>query len=196
MINRQNEKLIHAMVFFIKKTKHCYKLKLFKLLYFLDFNHFKETGRSVTGLEYFAWPMGPVPKILYDKINSQMEELKIFFKFIPESFIDPDFTKDKVIRFIPKIEFDKNLFSKRELHIMEKLIYLYKDVKSKDMTEISHDRKGPWYKVFKQENKPQKTIPYEYILDNSSQSISMEEAKEITQENKEMENTFGSTSSV
>ena len=183
------------MVFFIKKTKHCYKLKLFKLLYFLDFNHFKETGRAVTGLEYFAWPMGPVPNSLYDKINKQME-LKKFFKFIPESFLDPDFKKDKVIRIIPKVKFNKKLFSKRELRIMENLIYLYKDIKSKDMTEISHDRKGPWYKVFKKENKPQKEIPYEYILDNSSQSILIEEAKEISQESKAMENTFGSTSSV
>ena len=195
MINRQNEKLIYAMVFFIKKTKYCYKLKLFKLLYFLDFNHFKETGRSVTGLEYFAWPMGPVPNSLYDKISNPME-LKKFFKFIPQSFFDPDFTKDKVIRFIPKIEFNKSLFSKRELHIMEELVYLHKDIQSKDMTAISHDRKGPWYRVFKKENKPQTAIPYEYILDNSPQSISTEEAKEIVKENKAMENMFGSTSSV
>ena len=194
MINRQNEKMIHAMVFFIKKTKHCYPLKLFKLLYFLDFNHFKETGRSVTGLEYFAWSMGPVPNNLYNKINNQTE-LESFFKFIPKSFFDPDFKTDKVIRFIPKIEFSKNLFSKRELRIMEELIYLYKDVKSKDMTEISHDIKGPWYKVFKKENSPQKIIPYEYILDSSS-PISMEEVREINQENKEMENMFNSTHSV
>ena len=195
MIDRKNEKLIHAMVFFIKKTKHCYKLKLFKLLYFLDFEHFKQTGRSVTGLEYFAWKMGPVPNSLYDKINNP-DALKQFFAFTPERFFDSDFTNDRVIRLSPKISFDKNLFSKRELRIMNRLADLYKGAKSKDMTEISHDRKGPWYKVFKKENKPQQIIPYEYILDNSGQSVSLEEANEITKENKEMNYMFDSTGSV
>jgi hypothetical protein len=27
----------------------------------VDFTHFRETGRSVTGLDYQAWKMGPVP---------------------------------------------------------------------------------------------------------------------------------------
>ena len=195
IINRQNEKKIHAMVFFVKKTKHCYKLKLFKLLYFLDFDHFKETGRSVTGLEYFAWSMGPVPNSLYEKINKQIE-LKKFFKFVPESFLDPDFKNDKVNRFIPQVKFNEGLFSKREKRIMEELVCLYKDTKSKDMTNISHDIKGPWYKVFKKENNPKGAIPYEYVLDNSPNSISIEKAKEIAKENKEMENMFGSVNSI
>ena len=195
MIDRKNEKLIHAMVFFIKKTKHCYKLKLFKLLYFLDFEHFKQTGRSVTGLKYFAWKMGPVPNSLYNKIKKP-DDLKKFFNFARESFFDSDFTNDKVIRIIPKIIYDKSLFSKRESRIMNQLADLYKDIKSKDMTEISRDKKGPWYKVFKKENKPQQVIPYEYALDSSPHSISIEEAEEIKKEHKEMSNMFDSISSV
>ena len=184
MIDRTNERLIHAMVFFIKKTKHCYKLKLFKLLYFLDFEHFKQTGRSVTGLEYFAWKMGPVPKSLYSKIKNPAK-LKKFFAFTPERFFDSDFTNDKVMRISPKINFDKNLFSKRESRIMNHLADLYKGLKSKDMTAISHDKKGPWYKVFKEENRPQQIIPYEYALDNSPDSVSKEEALEKAREDAE-----------
>ncbi|MFC1858011.1 Panacea domain-containing protein [Thermodesulfobacteriota bacterium] len=40
-----------------------------KLLYFLDFIHFKHTGKSVTGLDYYAWQMGPVPRDLYEEIS-------------------------------------------------------------------------------------------------------------------------------
>src|SRR5690606_9485166 len=65
--SRSREKLIEANLFFAKHTKYCGKLKLFKLLYLLDFRHFKETGRSVTGLEYQAWEKGPVPRDLYDE---------------------------------------------------------------------------------------------------------------------------------
>ena len=103
---------------------------------------------------------------------------------------------DKVNRFIPKLNFNNGLFSEREMRIMEKLVYLYKDTKSKDMTNISHDVKGPWYKVFKKENKPQEAIPYEYALDNSPNSISIEQAKEIAKEKKEMEEMFGSVNSI
>jgi Antitoxin SocA-like, Panacea domain len=61
LISRNREKLINVVVYFASNTRHCGKVKLFKLLYLLDFTHFRETGRSVTGLDYRAWKMGPVP---------------------------------------------------------------------------------------------------------------------------------------
>jgi len=50
------------------------KTKLFKLLYLLDFHHFRETGRSVTGLEYRAWKHGPVP---FDDSHFTKRELRL-----------------------------------------------------------------------------------------------------------------------
>ena len=174
------------MVFFITKTKYCYALKLLKLLHFLDFRHFKETGRSVTGLDYFAYPMGPVPKKLYKEIKSQ-ESLKKFFSFVPERF------NDNVFRFVPKIHFDKSLFSEREARIMKELIDIYKEAKADNMTKASHERRhSPWHKVFNEEKKPQQLIPYEYILDDSSESVSKDFAKELADDDKAMEQIFGS----
>ena len=71
------EKLIHAIVFFAKKTRHCGKTKLFKLLYLLDFDHFRETGRSVTGLKYYAGEMGPVPVALAEEWDEFEPDLKV-----------------------------------------------------------------------------------------------------------------------
>lgn len=181
------------MVFFITKTKYCYTLKLLKLLYFFDFQHFKETGRSVTGMEYFAWPMGPVPTSLYEELKNRTK-LKKFFSFIPEKFLDSEFTREKAVRLRPKLNFDKSLFSKREIRIMNELIELYKDITAKDMTKASHDRGRPWYKVFKEEKKPQQLIPYEYILDDSSKSVSKDFARELADDDKAMEQMFGSSS--
>ena len=53
-IDHSREKLINAILYFVKNTQNCGKLKTLKLLYFLDFIHYKEIGRSVTGLEYYA----------------------------------------------------------------------------------------------------------------------------------------------
>ena len=47
LISRNREKLINAIVYFAANTQHCGKVKLFKLLYLLDFAHFRETGRGV-----------------------------------------------------------------------------------------------------------------------------------------------------
>jgi uncharacterized phage-associated protein len=70
LVEHSREKLINSIIYFLKNTKNCGKTKLFKLLYYLDFMHFRETGRSVTGLDYYAWDFGPVPKKLYDEINN------------------------------------------------------------------------------------------------------------------------------
>ena len=61
LISRNRQKLIQAAVYFALNTQGCGKVKLFKLLYLLDFAHFRETGRNVTGLDYVAWKLGPVP---------------------------------------------------------------------------------------------------------------------------------------
>jgi len=68
--NHQREKLINVMVYFAQNTQKCGKVKLFKLMYFLDFEHYKQIGRSVTGLNYYAWPMGPVPVDLYAEFDN------------------------------------------------------------------------------------------------------------------------------
>ena len=61
IVTHYREKLIQAIVYLSDNTRHCGKIKLFKLLYLLDFEHFRQTGHSVTGMEYRAWKMGPVP---------------------------------------------------------------------------------------------------------------------------------------
>ena len=68
--NRHREKLLNALVYFTSNVNHAGKTKLFKLLYSMDFLHFEKTGRSVTGLKYFAWEKGPVPVELYDEWKS------------------------------------------------------------------------------------------------------------------------------
>ena len=54
MVPHDRDKLINAIVFFAKNTKYCGKIKLIKLLYLLDFEHFRQTGRSVTGMDYLV----------------------------------------------------------------------------------------------------------------------------------------------
>lgn len=75
--NKYPKKLLNSILYFSKNVKYPSQVKIFKLLFFLDFIHFKQTGRSVTNLDYYAWDFGPVPKDLWTKIKN---------KDLPEDF--------------------------------------------------------------------------------------------------------------
>lgn len=137
------EKLIHAIVFFAKKTRHFGKTKLFKLLYLLDFDHFRETGRSVTGLKYYAWEMGPVPVALAEEWDEFEPDLKAAIKIKRERLFS--FSRQKVS---PGIEFDDSYFSKRELRLMEKIEKQYHNHIAKDMVDVTHAENSAWQKVW------------------------------------------------
>jgi len=73
IITHHREKLINAIVYFARHTKNCGRTKLMKLLYFLDFKHFAQTGKSVTGQKYFAWDFGPVPAEVWHEFEKGMK---------------------------------------------------------------------------------------------------------------------------
>jgi uncharacterized phage-associated protein len=76
LIDRTRQKMLEAIIFFARSTKDCGKTKLIKLLFLLDFEHFRETGRSVTGLDYYAWKMGPVPVQLYNELEDPKDDFR------------------------------------------------------------------------------------------------------------------------
>lgn len=160
LINREREKLINAILFFAINTRYLGKTKLCKLLYFLDFEHFKETGRSVTGLEYSAWKMGPVPVELFEEIDMPEPDMaaKVSFLETQTSFNTP------MCRVHPIAEFDDSHFSKRELRIMERLAGEYKESPAEDMIEATHLQNEPWHKIYIDEGKKQQLIPYNLAI--------------------------------
>ena len=178
------EKMIHAMIFFVENTKNCYKTKLFKLLYFLDFEIYRKTGRSVTGLQYHAYPRGPVPIELFNMIEKKDRDLYKAFEIV----------KSNNIKFTPKIPMDKDVFSINEMKAMKTFAEIFKDEKANEMIEISHGKGKFWDRVYNQEGKKKGLIPYHYILEDSrhlKDTISKEEALEREQDDKAMMLNYG-----
>ena len=138
----------------------CYKLKLFKLLYFLDFEHFKQTGESVTGLEYFAWPKGPVPKALENEFSDPQPDIleKVGIEILVENH------EVRRVDLTPRVEFDPSFFTERELSIMRDLAVTYDLAYSHEMIEATHVPTQPWHRVYEVEGRRQEKIPYEYAL--------------------------------
>lgn len=181
IITYHREKLINAIIYFAKNTKYCGKTKLLKLLYFLDFRHFKQTGKSVTGLDYYAWDMGPVLKDLYIELDDMRPDLKAAIKELPKGGFQ---------KIIPKKKFDGDYFSKRELKLLKDVSYIFQDAKADDMVESTHLKNEPWDRTLKERGKYHK-IDYMLSIDNIDNSLSASEARERREEISEMHKIFG-----
>jgi uncharacterized phage-associated protein len=183
------EKLLYAMVFFVKRTKACHKLKLFKLLYFLDFDIYRQTGKSATGLRYFAWKMGPVPRDLYEELSDPAPDMKAALMIRQTRETDPDFT-DRRLLLTARVDFDDQFFTRRELRVMETLAEVYQDATGTQMSEVSHLRGTPWHQVWEVLEQHQHLIPYALALDSRPDSITPEQASEIEEEAREVAALF------
>lgn len=177
-VELQREKLLNAIIFFAKNTRHCHKLKLLKLLFLLDFEMFRKTGKATTGLSYFAWPKGPVARELFEELDAPREDMRAVVLITSASKVNSDFGNDAMV-FKPLRAFDEGCFTPRELKEMTRLAEIYKDAYAQTMTDLTHKRGTPWQQVYEVEKRPQALIPYALALDGKPDSITKEQAEEI-----------------
>lgn len=185
--NSYRKKLLHAVLYFASKVKMPSKVKIFKLLYFLDFEHYRQTGKSVTNLDYFAYDFGPVPKDFYLEVgeNEVPEDFAEFMTILP---FESEGTGKKGGIFKAKAKANLTVFSPREQQILEKLTFMFKDADAKQISDISHFKNHPWDKTIKQLGKLAK-IEYSLALDSDA-LVSTEDALETTNERQEMLKNF------
>ncbi|HSD37045.1 MAG TPA: Panacea domain-containing protein [Rhodocyclaceae bacterium] len=161
MANANRNRLINAIVFFAENTQHCGKIKLFKLLYLLDFENFRQTGKSVTGFEYQAWKFGPVPFELMEEWEEFGPDMAQAIRIEPEKIYDH--TRMSV-RVNEGVAFDPEDFTPRQLRIMEELATKYRTNYSLPMVELTHEENGAWDKVWHNGAGAQKVIPYDLAV--------------------------------
>lgn len=159
LVSRSRDKLINAILYFAEHTRGLGKIKLFKLLYLLDFEHFRQTGRPVTGMEYRAWKMGPVPAELvqiWDDLDADVAEA---IEIRPEKVYD--YVRENVIA---KRRFDGAHFTPRELRILVDLAAQYVDDLSEKMIDITHAENGAWARVWQEGAGSDQVIDYRLAL--------------------------------
>jgi uncharacterized phage-associated protein len=185
--NSYREKLLNAILYFAANVKNPSKVKIFKLLYFLDFEHFKQTGRSVTNLDYFAFDFGPVPKDLYQEVGNNDPPID----FSPYLTIVP-FTSEESGKkggmFKAKQKPNLKVFSPREQDILNRLAEMFRDVDAKMISDISHFKNHPWDRTMKEKGKFAQ-IDYTLAIDKESK-VPLEDAVNFLKERKEMLDNF------
>jgi uncharacterized phage-associated protein len=158
--NHRKEKAFNAITFFLNNTSLCNKKKTYKLLFIFDFEHFQQTGRSVTGYEYFAWDMGPVPKELHKAIQNNDAELLEHFNIEKQ-----ECGGYEAITLKNKMPFEERFFSRRELDLLKDIADRFHMMTGKEMEDYTHTPGRPWDRVYNKENNKDGPIPYEYQLD-------------------------------
>lgn len=159
MSKANRNRLVNALLFFAQNTKNAGKVKLFKLIYLLDFEHFRLTGRSVTGLNYEAWTLGPVPRDLKDEWKSGFaQDLAQLVHVERERVIDH--MRETLV---PNAgaNFDDSYFTPRQIGIMHQLAARYGETYSPEMIDVTHEQNGAWSKIWRDGEGRNDIIPYE-----------------------------------
>lgn len=169
----EREKLLNAIIYFAQNTKHCGKTKLFKLLFLLDFEHYKMTGRSVTGSHYRAIQLGPVPSGFFEEFDAPADDLLQAVEIKATRMIDYP-----MLKIVPRRDFDPCHFSKRELRLMESIANDHKGKTALQMVELTHAENGVWDRVYADGAGAYDLIPYELALDDENAQAIIEKAKE------------------
>jgi uncharacterized phage-associated protein len=77
------EKAVQAAAFIVDRIGEVEKIKLIKLIYLADREHFIRTGAPITGDRQVAMPFGPVPSSTLDVINGQVSGAdELVFRFL------------------------------------------------------------------------------------------------------------------
>lgn len=154
------EKISNLLIYLISNSNPDYndRLKLNKMLFYIDFINYKKTGKSITGLSYRAILYGPVPAN-YDFIFAYFTE--------KERIIESEFLQSKKSRVIECFktlqEFDSSIFDKEELDTIHKIVNLFKDTPSWDLVELSHKERA-WIEL----NSSREVVSYqEYAFDTN-----------------------------
>jgi len=152
----QNLTKVAGMIAFFQVLRKIplFKTRLNKLLFYADFNTYRLTGHSITGLEYSAIQFGPVPahfQKMYVNL-SELGQISIDEQYFGNGAYGDEITAD--------IMFDKALFSRDELKVLEFVAKRYGKLSTDDIVKLSHDETG-WY-----DNAEQKAlINYRYAFE-------------------------------
>ena len=127
------EKIYNMILYFSDSV--VLKTKLLKEMFYADFLCYKNSCKSITGLEYAKITYGPVPDQFESILNECFKENIIDYSIIyNKQYECHNISSNK--------KFNKNLFDKEELEIMEKVKEYFKKFSSKEIADFSHKEKA------------------------------------------------------
>lgn len=151
------KKLIEMTVYFTEVLRP-WKTKLNKLLFYADFLHYKKTGFSISGTEYVAIQMGPVPYNFgsifeYAATNNHVD---VTYQEFQSGGIGESFTPHQNRTFNPA------LFGEEEIATLHSVVTLLGKTSTNDIIKLSHEE-AAWADNFSGKKKISYTYAFQLI---------------------------------
>lgn len=158
MTPSHRHRLPNAVSFFVREAQCDHPEKLLKLLYLLDFGHFEKTGRSVTGLNYEAGPLGPQPRGCHGDGCAGSTATGCCLVPSPNcgQLLLPTSSRG----------FEEDFFTPRQLGLMTQLAACHRHARPIDLRSTTNGRGGPWHTVWCGGSGLNAPIPYALALRN------------------------------
>ena len=121
------------------------KIKIAKLLYYLDFINFRDRKKSITGTVYYKQSLGPLPKDYEEMIGELVSEGKLVAS--EKVIVTKGDTRVKTDVLLAKEspEMDK-VFREEEQILARKILNQYKEWTAEELSAKSH-LESPWIKA-------------------------------------------------
>lgn len=140
------EKYRNAILFFAENVPNLGKVKLNKLLYFLDFDHFEKHGVAVTEDTYENNDLGPVPQNVEQTIAEMRAEGLV--DIIVEPVIDY-----VIHRLVSSVHHKPDIFRPTEMEMLCEVTGKWARHTAKEIVIASHGE-APWIATQKGESIP------------------------------------------
>jgi hypothetical protein len=127
------EKFAHIVIYFLKEAFLVTRLN--KYLFYADFLNYKRSGFSISGYNYAAIPLGPVPQD-YKTVYDLLEEHNYI------STVGYETEYDTTEKFVQTKDFDSSLFTPLELESLELVKQKLAPLKTKTIIDMSHEEPG------------------------------------------------------
>ena len=139
MTAKGREKLRQCILYFLEHINnvHLGRMKLMKLLYYVDFDHYEKHGRSVTGAKYRKLPHGPVPDEAQSLIDALVEKGEI------REFSAPRHTYMQKRLATVTGAFDASVMTAEELLTLQSVAQRWEDATASEIEAASH-AEAPW----------------------------------------------------
>ncbi len=139
-------RLKNLLLYIIEQMGEVFQTKMNKVLFYIDFLSYRESGMAISGLAYNAIEFGPVPQ-RWDRVYSAFDEI------VPESRMVHD---QESTALTASVEADMTCFTEHERKIIDTICAKMKGLSAHDISELSHNELA-WQRHLQKEG----TIPFE-----------------------------------
>ncbi|MFB6145889.1 MAG: Panacea domain-containing protein [Candidatus Nanohaloarchaea archaeon] len=155
-----NSKLKEALLYVLQSFEDIEEVgmtKLSKLLYFADFNYYKENFEPITGETYIREDHGPLATELYDAVEVLKDEGRLFAEKKP--------IENNVEKWVFEVQDSPEFqtLDESEKRTLSEVVSRLGNLSSSELAELSHED-NPW-----QVTEPMEPINYDLVFYRSEE---------------------------